>query len=158
MIILKNNQKKYPIDTLRIEKLLECLCKHAGYKGFDITVWCTVDQTIRRYNRVYRHIDTVTDILSFPFHHNVLAGSRIVAQSVDEEALGDLIIAVPYVHRFCRRENYDFDVWMDRLLVHGFCHLIGYDHVTKLDHELMVLKEKELLLTCGSFAAEKITF
>jgi rRNA maturation RNase YbeY len=158
MISIKNNQKKYPIDILRVERLLECLCTYTGYKAFDISVWCTTDQTIRRYNRVYRHIDKVTDILSFPFHHGVSAGSHIVAQSVDEEVLGDLIIAVPYVHRFCKREQCNFDVWMDRLLVHGFCHLIGYDHSTKLDHELMVLKEKELLIACGSFEAEKITF
>jgi len=155
MIIIKNRLKAYSVDKQRIQKRMRCLLDQMGYADFDITIWCTTNQTIRRYNREYRHIDRVTDILSFPFHYDVLAGNTIVAQSSDEKVLGDLIIAIPYVQVFCKKQQYDFDVWMDRLLVHGLCHLVGYDHMKEFDHKIMVAKERELLRLCHS-PAEKI--
>jgi ssRNA-specific RNase YbeY (16S rRNA maturation enzyme) len=148
----------------------------------------TTNKTIRAYNKKYRHIDKATDILSFPYFHDVKPGKKIIAQTSEDKQLGDLIISLEYVRKdvkrlllrqgFVGQVETSFDVStivsafaptngasadtlttvdvstivlttvderMLRLLVHGICHLIGYDHETDEEYEVMLQKENELL-------------
>jgi len=90
-------------------------------------------------------VDRPTDVLSFPYHIDLVAGERIVPQSDDDKNLGDIIISVEYL-----REDHDFETQplaecLRILLVHGLCHLLGYTHDQEDDYELMQQKEDELL-------------
>lgn len=71
---------------------------------------------MRALNRRFRGKDTPTDVLSFP------AGQG--------ELLGDIVVSVPYAARQARRRGERTQREIDRLLLHGYLHLLGYDHET----------------------------
>jgi probable rRNA maturation factor len=73
---------------------------------------------MRSLNRHYRGKDRSTDVLAFP------------SGSGGDGFLGDIVISVPYAAREARRRDDTRAREIDRLLLHGFLHLMGYDHET----------------------------
>ena len=73
------------------------------------------DSRMRRLNRRYRGKDRPTDVLAFPG---------------EGKALGDIVISVPYAGREARRRGEPRSREIDRLLLHGYIHLLGFDHET----------------------------
>ena len=63
--------------------------------------------------------------------------------------LGDLVFGMGYIYRVCLVEHRHLDRYMDRLLAHGMCHLVGYDHKTIEQASLMRAKEDSLLQQLG---------
>jgi probable rRNA maturation factor len=84
-----------------------------GRAGRDLSVLFCGDRRMRGFNRRYRGKDRPTDVLSFP------AAAPL---------LGDIAICVPYAARQARRLGEPVSREIDRLLVHGYLHLLGYDH------------------------------
>jgi probable rRNA maturation factor len=74
------------------------------------------DGRMRRLNRRYRRKDESTDVLAFP------------AEGPGGALLGDIVVSIPYAARQARRRSEPVAREVDRLLVHGFLHLLGYDH------------------------------
>jgi rRNA maturation RNase YbeY len=145
MILIKNSQRTYPIDKKAITKTIQKLMDSLGYSNFDIGIWFTNNKTITLYNKEYRHKEGPTDILSFPYHTELKAGQKIVAESPEEENLGDIIISLEYVYTSERWQDTPEKERLPILLVHGICHLLGYDHETDEEYEIMHKKELELL-------------
>jgi probable rRNA maturation factor len=88
----------------------------SGAKGRELSVLFCGDARMRRLNRVYRGKDKTTDVLAFP------AGAGAL--------LGDIVVSVPYAARQARRRGERASREIDRLLLHGYLHLLGYDHET----------------------------
>ena len=145
MILIKNRQKKYPVANRAIIKTVQTVLDNLGYGNFDIGIWFTTNKTIAAYNKEYRHKHGPTDILSFPYYTELRAGEKIVSKSPDEANLGDLIISLEFVFTNARWSDTPEDKRLPILLVHGICHLLGYDHETDADYNLMHKKEQELL-------------
>jgi rRNA maturation RNase YbeY len=145
MIHIRNSQRTIKIDTAQIKKDVNTFLKALGYEDFDLGIWITTDATIQKYNREYRHKDKPTDILSFPYHDTLKAGQRIKVKEPEDENLGDLIISAAYVTKDAKRLGISFERRMRRLLVHGICHLLGYDHMKDSEYKVMLAKERELL-------------
>lgn len=82
---------------------------------------------MRSLNHRYRRVDRSTDVLAFP------AGEGGV--------LGDIVVSVPYAARQARQRGEPVSREMDRLLVHGYLHLLGYDHETD-DGEMEALEAR----------------
>jgi rRNA maturation RNase YbeY len=135
----------------RVKKTVQVLLEHLGYAQFDIGIWITTNATIRRFNKTYRHKDTPTDILSFPFYPELKAGEKIIATTPDEQNLGDIIISAERALKDARELGRAFPEHLSVLLVHGICHLLGYDHETDAQYELMARKERELLTLLSVF-------
>lgn len=95
--------------------------KDAGIKGAEISVLLVGDRSMRTLNRRYRGKDRTTDVLSFP-----LRGGRF--SRVQSGLLGDIVISVPAAARQAREMGETLRSEIDRLLVHGFLHLLGFDH------------------------------
>ena len=74
------------------------------------------DARMRRLNRDFRRQDRTTDVLAFP-----AAGGAL---------LGDIVVSVPYAARQARKRGEPRAREIERLLVHGYLHLLGYDHET----------------------------
>lgn len=146
MILIKNTQRTVSIDTKKMARDAQKILTLLDYADFDLGIWLTTEKTIREYNRQYRNKDKATDILSFPFYPALKAGERIMAQSDEEKNLGDLIIAPSYVQKDAVRYDMSFEQRMPVLLVHGICHLLGYDHIEDEDFAVMK-KQEEWLLT-----------
>lgn len=144
MINIKNRQKKIPINENKIRRTVRTILDELGYNDFDIGLLFTTNKTIKKYNRIYRHKDIPTDILSFPYH-GISAGKSIIPASEDDKNLGDIIISLEYVKKDISQWNQTLEERIPILLIHGICHLLGYDHLTDTDYKQMMKKEKILL-------------
>jgi probable rRNA maturation factor len=145
MISIRNSQRTVSVDKEKIAQQAQHILEIIGYPDFDLGIWLSSDQTIRKYNREYRHKDKVTDILSFPAHPDAVAGKKIKVCCEDEMDLGDLIIAPSYVLKAAEREKKSFEDHLTHLLIHGILHLCGYDHEKDVDYRRMRLKEVAVL-------------
>lgn len=144
MITIKNTQRSIPVNTTRMRSHAQKMLATLGYKTFDLGIWLTTNETIRKYNKEYRGKDKTTDILSFSYHE-LTPGQKITPQSPEDENLGDLIISIPYVKKDAPNWGQSFTERLDVLLAHGIAHLLGYDHETEPEYEQMQVVEKRLL-------------
>jgi len=145
MIHIKNTQRAIAIDRAQIEKDVTKILQLLKYPDFDIGIWFTTEKTIRTYNKTYRNKDKATDILSFPVYPDLKAGERIHACCDDDANLGDLILCPIYIFNDAPNWNHTFEERIRVLLVHGICHLLGYDHIKDEDYVIMNRKEKAIL-------------
>jgi probable rRNA maturation factor len=102
------------------------------------TLVFTDDDEIRALNRRFRHHDRATDVLSF--HLQELAGEADPAgQGVE---LGDIVISVETARRRARGRRLPAE--LERLAIHGLCHLFGHDHKRKREARVMFALERRL--------------
>ena len=145
MITIKNTQRTINIPATKVKAIVARVLKKLEYTDFDIGIWFTTDKTIRRYNKQYRAINRPTDILSFPYHTEIKPKTKIIARTSDDKNLGDLIISAEYIARAASSFNIPLADHLNIILVHGICHLLGYDHETEQDYQQMAQLEKKLL-------------
>ncbi len=106
--------------------------------GGEVSVVLTDDAAVRRLNRDWRNIDKPTNVLSFP-----AAAPR--AANAGPCLLGDIIIAYETVAREAGTDAKPFAQHLAHLAVHGFLHLLGYDHDSNEDAEQMERLEAKIL-------------
>ena len=146
MITIRNLQRKFCIDKQKIEQSLEIMLKKIRYEQFDIGLLFVSEKKMQEYNNQYRQKDSVTDILSFPYHHEIKAGERIVPVYEDDANLGDIIICPARVaHDAVTLWKRNLDEHLVTLLAHGIAHLLNYDHQTDDDYAQMQKIEQLLL-------------
>lgn len=145
MIVIRNRQRTVVCSVDNIKHEAEIILRVLKYADFDLGIELVSDRAMRVYNRDYRKQDKPTDVLSFPYHPELKAGERIVTECEDDHNLGDLIIAPAYVTQDAQRLGVTFEQRMRRMLVHGICHLLGYDHIEDADYAVMIKKERYLL-------------
>jgi probable rRNA maturation factor len=149
MVVVRNRQRTVKIDMPQVKNTIKHILMLLDYADFDITVMFVSDKSMQEFNRQFRKIDKPTDILSFQAHDAIQPGKRIVVAHDDEKNLGDLILAPAYIQKDALQMNQSFDNRVRILLVHGICHLLGYDHETDADYKVMHKKEQWLLKNLG---------
>lgn len=114
-----------------------------------ISITLTVPEVIKEANKKYRNIDKATDVLSFPmFEREEL--EELIKNNYDvEDVLGDLIISIPKVEEQAIEYGHSFERELAYMVVHGFYHLMGYDHMEESDKKEMRQKEDEVLNKLG---------
>ena len=139
------NQTEEEIDELEtVKKVLDFAVKKENLENVDFNVIIVREDYIHELNKNYRNIDRVTDVITF-----ALEDDDTVINASDRRVLGDVYIcldraksqAIEYQHSFLREICF--------LAVHGFYHLLGYDHQTKEEEEVMFTKQEEVLSGCG---------
>lgn len=145
MILIENAQTAVPINIEEIERIAQTILSALKYHDYDLGILITTNEEMHSYNKEYRNQDKPTDILSFPYHSELMAGERIEPQSEDDKNIGDIILAPQYIVDDLERWEQSFETRIKVLLVHGICHLLGYDHIEDADYEVMKQKEEELL-------------
>lgn len=145
MITIRQTQRTINFSTNIFRKKAEFILEELGYKDFELGIWLTTNKTIQKYNHLYRHKNQPTDVLSFPYHTELKAGQKIKVQEEEDKNLGDLIMSLAYVLKNKKELPGNFIARMDRLLVHGICHLLGYDHIKDSDYKKMISLENKLL-------------
>lgn len=145
MITIKNTQKKINLPIKKIRQELKLLLKYLDYIDFDLGIWFTTNRTIKLFNKKYRHKNTATDILSFAYHPDIKAGTHIKPKADHDKNIGDLIISAEYVKNTAIQNGIPFDAHLQHILVHGICHLLGYDHSSEQEFSRMNKREKQLL-------------
>ena len=111
----------------------------------ELAVMLTDDPGIRTLNSNWRGIDKPTNVLSFP----ALQPDGGRREDDAPRMLGDIAIAYQTMRGEADDEQKPFDHHLSHLAVHGFLHLIGYDHETDDDAEAMEILEREILAQLG---------
>lgn len=106
-----------------------------------INIILTNPENIRNINKEYRNIDKETDVLSFPmFEKEEIEKIQKVGNAI-QEPLGDIIISIQRVEEQAKEYGHSFERELSYMLIHGFYHLMGYDHMN--DEEQSQMREKE---------------
>lgn len=145
MIVIKNTQRTVALNIPKIKRMLQKIVTIIGYDDFDLGVWFATNKTIQDYNATYRNKNKPTDILSFSYHPNLQAGQKIKVTFPEDKNLGDLILSPEYIQKAAAEMQQSFEERLEVLLVHGICHLLGYDHERDEDFKKMQRKEKMIL-------------
>jgi len=119
MIEAINRQKTFRIDLDKFEGLLGRLVKHYRLKKPELVLAFVDNKAIQKLNRDFRKKDAPTDVLSFPYRENGPDGKYY---------LGDIIISVPKAFDQARELGHGLDRELEYLTIHGFLHLLGYEH------------------------------
>lgn len=110
-----------------------------------ISVTLTNPSNIKRINNTYRNIDKETDVLSFPMFEKTEIPKMKESKMEFEEVLGDIIISVNRVKEQAEEYGHSFERELAYMLVHGFYHLMGEDHIEEEDKIIMREKEEVVL-------------
>ena len=114
-------------------------------RGAELCVILTSDRAVRTLNRRWRGRDTSTNVLSFPAPAPAGRKPRRGAP----RHLGDIVLAYETVAREARAEGKPFDHHIAHLALHGFLHLLGYDHESHGQAEAMERRERRILAQLG---------
>lgn len=127
-----------------VEDVVECALSAAADKT-DVSglveVLLTDDNQMQQLNKQWREKDKPTDVLSFPSDMPNIPGGQ--------SFLGDLSLGLGVVQRDATAINRAFDLHLTHLLVHGFLHLLGYDHIKPDDAKIMEGLEADILADFG---------
>ena len=111
-----------------------------------ITITFTTPEDIRKINKKYRKIDKATDVLSFPMFEKDELDEKIKNKDfLHEDVLGDIIISIEKVKEQAEEYGHSFERELSYMVVHGFYHLMGYDHIEEEDKKIMRPKEEKVL-------------
>ena len=111
-------------------------------KNLYLSIILTDPKNIRKTNKEYRKIDKETDVLSFPMFEKEEI-SKIAGDY--PEALGDIMISIERVKEQAEEYGHSSERELSYMVVHGFYHLMGYDHMTDSDKKIMREKEENVL-------------
>ncbi len=126
------------------------------YTG-EASIFITDDENIKNLNEKYRGLDEVTDVLSFSNQHEGeyygsegdgrigLSSEEFIIPADFTDQIGEVVISLPQVERQALENNVEISQELKFLVVHGFLHLLGYDHVETEDRKEMESLEKEIM-------------
>ena len=128
----------------RYSHLAETAFAHLSIKiPYEIDVSLVDDETIQSINRDYRHIDRITDVISFAFNDDESDLGKIVGDV--PRLLGEIFICIPQAKRQAKEIGNSEERELCFLFIHGLLHLLGYDHMTKEDEEVMFPLQEAIL-------------
>ncbi|MGN1212646.1 MAG: rRNA maturation RNase YbeY [Christensenellales bacterium] len=142
----------------KTKKLLKKIAKQTfkfnkqKFRKLEVAVEFVYDDEIRELNKAQRNIDEVTDVLSFPNLDQVF-GKKIDKDNFPDDVnpengkvvLGDIVINLNRAKEQAGSFGHSLTREIAYLMVHGLLHLMGYDHIDKLDASLMRAQEEQVL-------------
>lgn len=114
-------------------------------KNIYVSIIFTTPVDIQAYNKEYRNINKATDVLSFPMFEKEEVKKLKQEKSIVTEVLGDIIVNLSQVKMQADEYGHSFERELAYMLVHGFYHLMGYDHIQEEDKKEMREKEENVL-------------
>ena len=105
-------------------------------KKIYLTLLLSNNKNIKKLNKKFRNKNKHTDILSFPFKQK--------QKKFKEDYLGDIIISYNYMNKPKNLNTYDFKEKVTKIFIHGFLHLLGFDHIKKKDYLKMFDEEEKI--------------
>jgi rRNA maturation RNase YbeY len=123
-----------------VKGLVKAVLAAEGAGGL-VSVALVDEREMARLNKLYRHLDSSTDVLSFRQADSPVEWPDPTKGG--EADLGEVIVCPAVVERFALEESGDPEVRMGWTILHGMLHLLGYDH--EKDHGEMRAREQELL-------------
>lgn len=137
-----NNQYLLPEQKRLFTDLLQTAAEMEELDEGVVSLIFVGDEEIRQLNREYRGKDRPTDVLSFPMYER---DEEFIVGEDEPLLLGDIVISVPRAKEQSIEYGHSFEREMGFLLVHGFLHLMGFDHDTDATEQEMQRKQEEVL-------------
>lgn len=133
-----------------IRKLLNHTAKEEELAGeLEVSVTFMTDADIQEVNATYRGKNVPTDVISFALEELTDGEVAIIPEEGMPTALGDILISVETAERQAGEYGHDFNREIGFLALHGFLHLLGYDHLTEEEEAEMFGRQKEILASFG---------
>ena len=137
---ISENKEYYNIIKNVLDKCFEE--ENLNEKNYYISIILTTPNQIKKINSEYRNIDKATDVLSFPMFEKDEIYNK---PNEIRETLGDIIISIEKVEEQAKEYGHSFERELSYMVVHGFYHLMGYDHMEEDDKKEMRKKEENIL-------------
>lgn len=133
------NEYGYNRDYSFLEDVIERTLKNQKVKNATFSIVFVDNEKIQYLNKNYRNIDRITDVISFAFEDN----QKVVYNNV--RFLGEIYICIPRMIEQALEYGHSETRELAFLTVHGLLHLLGYDHMTKEDEEIMFTLQEVIL-------------
>jgi len=136
---LWNKKIKNPNDYIKkkIKKIFEL--NSLKRMNFSLTILLTDNSKMKYLNKKFRNKNKITDVLSFPN----LDITDLKKKTNTEIYLGDIALSYEIVNQ--RSEDSNFNLEFDKMWIHGYLHLLGYDHKKFRDYKVMKKTEDKIL-------------
>lgn len=131
-------------ELKKVKKVLSYASKKEKLDHITFNVILVDQDQIHKLNREYRNIDRPTDVITFALEED----KKIVTQS-KYRILGDIYISYDQAKEQALKYGHSLLRELSFLAVHGFYHLLGYDHMTKEEEQIMFQKQEEVLDSYG---------
>lgn len=138
------NETDEEIDIEEEKKIIEFALKHEKLENVEFNVIFVDSKTIQKINKEYRNIDRVTDVISF-----ALEDGEDNINFDFGRLLGDIYICVEKMKSQAKEYGHSLIREQGFLTIHGLLHLLGYDHQTKEEEEIMFTKQELILNDYG---------
>ena len=132
-----------------VTKLLEfAAIQEKVTEGSEVSITFVDNERIHEINKEYRQKDAPTDVISFAMEE--MGEGEIEIKGSDVPAvLGDIIISIDRMREQADEYGHSNERELGFLAIHGFLHLLGYDHMNEEDEKVMFSRQKELLEQYG---------
>lgn len=132
------------------EKVVSVATKETdlSLKKIELSINLVGEDRIKALNKKYRNKNKVTDVLSFPLHKKV--GVKSTEGGII--SLGDIFICLPVAKKYATREGVGLDFKLSFLTIHGFLHLLGYDHEKSIVEKEKMFTLQDKVLKCLAFS------
>ena len=144
-----SEEKRWSKKIRKAEFFFNCVCRSFPKKyrflnrRLSLTLLLSNNQSIKRLNKKFRNKNKHTDILSFPFSGKTMHNK--------ENYLGDIIISFDYINKPKDLSNIKFKKKVVMIFIHGFLHLLGFDHIKKKEYKKMINEENKIFKSVQKF-------
>ena len=137
-------------ENAEFEKLIQKVVRQCfEIANVYLNIILTDSENIKQINQRYRNIDKETDVLSFPMFEKEEINHLIEKSKLKEievqEVLGDIVISIPRVKQQALEYGHNIERELSYMIVHGFYHIMGYDHMNEEEKNIMRAKEEKVL-------------
>jgi probable rRNA maturation factor len=108
-------------------------------KKISLTLLLSNNKNIKRLNKKFRNKNKSTDVLSFPFEKKL--------NIKESPYIGDIVISYEYMNKPKNLSALEFKSKVSKIFIHGFLHLLGYDHISLKDFQEMLVEERKIYKT-----------
>jgi len=135
-------EKNWLKKIQKIEFFFNSICKYfpkkyqLSNKKSLITLLLSNNNSIKKLNKKFRNKNKPTDILSFPFESKIKIKNQLY--------LGDIIISYNFMNKPKKQSLTLFKNKVIKTFIHGFLHLLGFDHIKLKDYKEMLREEKKI--------------
>lgn len=139
-----SNETKENIEYVdELNKLIDYAIKYMKLDNIEFGVIFVDNNRIQEINKEYRNIDRETDVITF----RLADYEKVIYNNI--EVLGDIYISIDKAKSQSLEYGHSYLRELSFLLIHGFLHLLGYDHMNKEDEEEMFKLQEEILYGYG---------
>ena len=117
-------------------------------KKVSLTILLSNNKNIKKLNKKFRNKNKPTDVLSFPAEKKINIKKNYY--------LGDIIISYEFIDKSKKLSNLEFKKKVVKIFIHGFLHLLGYDHIKLKDFKKMLIEEEKIYQTIESKIAKLV--